>query len=92
MLNLTKLFHHKSPEAIVEKEKIAELLQTTPQVLRAFEEAYRDNILMNTSMPDNFFDVNAKQAAAVHKRSDVADVNFLHNGKHKISVYQRSQG
>lgn len=75
MLNVRKLFHHKSPEAIVEKEKIAKLLKITPQALKAFEEAYRDNILMDTNMPDNFFDVNAKQAASVRKKSDTKDVH-----------------
>lgn len=77
MFDLTKLLNRKSPEAIVEKEKIARLLKTTPQALKAFEDAYKENVLLNDSLPDNFFDINAKQAAAACSKSDTAEVNTL---------------
>ena len=44
MFDLTKLLNRKSPEAIVEKEKIARLLKTTPQALKAFEDAYKESM------------------------------------------------
>lgn len=77
MFNLPKLFHSKSEESIVEKEKIADLLKTTPQALKAFEEAYKDNVLLDDSLPDNFFDINAKQAAALNKKEAGEEVNVL---------------
>lgn len=77
MFNLPKLFHPKSQESIVEKEKIANLLKTTPQALKAFEDAYNENVLLDDSLPDNFFDINAKQAATLNKKEAGEEVNNL---------------
>lgn len=42
------------------KEEIAAMLQTSPEALQAFEESYQKAALSN-ELPDNFFDINAKQ-------------------------------
>ena len=75
---LKKLFKRDKSLSVNDKDQIASLLKTTPQALEAFEEVYRDNILMDTSFPDNFFDVNAKQAASSRgKLDDAADMDKL---------------
>nr|WP_317439864.1 hypothetical protein [uncultured Enterocloster sp.] len=75
---LKKLFKRDKSLSVNDKDQIASLLKTTPQALEAFEEVYRDNILMDTSFPDNFFDVNAKQAASARgKLDDAADMDKL---------------
>ncbi len=75
---LKKLFKKDKNLSVKDKDQIASLLKTTPQALEAFEEVYRNNILMDTNLPDNFFDVNAKQAAAVHDKLDnAADMEDL---------------
>lgn len=59
----SSLFQH---DPILNREQLAKLLQTTPDALQKFEEAYRKEILNNPSMSDNLFEINAKQAVAMH--------------------------
>ena len=49
--------------AIMAKDQIAALLNTTPDALAAFEASYQRDILNNTTENDHFFEVSAKQAA-----------------------------
>lgn len=63
MFNLNNVFSHTKLKALAEKDKIAKVLQTTPEALEAFERAYQDNALMDTQS-DNFFEQCAKQAIA----------------------------
>lgn len=77
MLKLKQMFSRQFSNSIREKEKIANLLKTTPQALKAFEDAYKDKVLLDDSVPDNFFDINAKQAAALKQKEDCADVDEL---------------
>ena len=51
---LKKLFKKDKNLSVKDKDQIASLLKTTPQALEAFEEVYRNNILMDTNLPDNF--------------------------------------
>lgn len=79
MFSLQKLFRHESSDAVKEKEKIAVLLKTTPEALKAFENAYQDHVLLNGDISDNFFEVNAKQASAAHAKQDTKDAEDLIN-------------
>lgn len=45
---LKKLFKKDKNLSVKDKDQIASLLKTTPQALEAFEEVYRNNILMDT--------------------------------------------
>ena len=54
MYYLKKLFKKDKNLSVKDKDQIASLLKTTPQALEAFEEVYRNNILMDTNLPDNF--------------------------------------
>ncbi len=47
------------------KDELAHILKTDRQVLEAFEQSYNVNVLDTVS--DNFFEVNAKQAASEHE-------------------------
>ena len=47
------------------KDELASILKTDRQALEAFEQSYNVNVLNTVS--DNFFEVNAKQAAAKHE-------------------------
>lgn len=49
------------------KEDVAEMLKINPVLLEEFEKSYAFHALSETS--DNFFELNAKQAAAEHKKS-----------------------
>ncbi len=61
MFCLTDIFKKK-----IEKEDIATLLKTSPDRLIQFEKAYRDLALRDSST-DNFFQLNAKQAAEMQE-------------------------
>lgn len=50
----------------IEKEDIATLLRTSPDRLLQFEKAYR-NLALRDSSTDNFFQLNAKQAAEMQE-------------------------
>lgn len=57
----------------ISKDEIARLLRTDAAALDAFEKSYQTNIL--TDVSDNFFEVNAKQAAASKEGFAQQDVN-----------------
>ena len=58
------LFSNSQQErAIMAKDQIADLLNTTPEALAAFESSYQRDILNNTTEDGHFFGVSAKQAA-----------------------------
>lgn len=67
MFNIAKLFNKKSPQSILTKDQIAELLKTTPEALEAFEAAYQSQA--ESEISNNFFDVNAKDAVAALDKS-----------------------
>jgi len=67
MFNLAKIFTPQEQSETLQKEQIASLLKTTPEALEAFEAAYQMQSL--TEVSDNFFDVNAKTAAALLPKS-----------------------
>lgn len=71
--SLMKQFDKDSDLAV--KDEVAAMLKTDPEKLKAFEEAYRRSILETPEPPDNFFEVNAKQAAEWNRqRTDIKDL------------------
>ena len=55
---------HLTQKKTISKEEVAKLLHTDKDALEAFEREY-SALLENTS--DNFFEINAKQAASMHE-------------------------
>lgn len=85
MLNLLKnIFGPKTEEAILAKDRIAELLKTSPEALEAFESAYRKQILESDGLSDNLFDVNSRQAAADAKQRAVTDTEPSEDEKEEV--------
>lgn len=68
MFNIGRIFGKKSESKVsMSKEDIAAFLQTSPEKLAQFESYYKTEILENNEPDiDNFFDINAKQAAAMN--------------------------
>ena len=62
----------------ISKEQIAKILQTTPEALAAFEEAYQKQVLTEP-VSDNLFEINAKQAAEMHVDVLSGDYPELHD-------------
>lgn len=65
MLNLRKIFQRKEMDSVQKKDEIANLLRTTPELLDRFEQAYRS--VLDEEQPGDFYETNAKQAAALHE-------------------------
>lgn len=61
---LKDLFSAAEKQPSVSKEEVAAFLKTTPEALDTFEKAYHD--ITDDQVSDNLFEVNAKQAAAMH--------------------------
>ncbi len=76
------------------KDEIATLLKTTPEALKAFENTYQTNILDDTSIPDNFFDLNSRKASELSKENmptaDVSDITerIVNEFLSEISLYK----
>lgn len=71
MFDLSILFgKEKNKDIGLSKEDIAVLLKTNPQALEAFDNAYRV-LALNVPEQDNFFGVNAKQAANDRKENAI---------------------
>ena len=64
---MLEIFHHKNE---LSRDEVAELLKTKPEYIAQFEKAYAAKALTNET-PDNFFEINAKQAAAKHDGVEV---------------------
>lgn len=64
---MLEIFHHKDE---LTRDEVAELLKTKPEYIAEFEKAYATKALTN-EVPDNFFEINAKQAAAKHDSTEV---------------------
>lgn len=52
------------------KDELARLLQTSPEALDAFEDAYRRSALPDEFDSDNFFDMSSRQASAMARQAD----------------------
>lgn len=56
----------------ISKDEIAELLKVNPDLLEKFENAYQPTL---DEVDDNFFKVNAKQAAKENKKNRISDLD-----------------
>lgn len=77
MFQLKRIFSRKFSNSIAEKEKIAELLKTSPEALQIFEDTYQNLVLTDTDLPDNFFEINAKQASAAHGKQNTGNAEEI---------------
>lgn len=69
MFDLSNLFNKDKSKAALSKNAVAELLKVNPEALDAFEKAYTAKILDSPKISDNLFEINAKQAAKLKKRT-----------------------
>lgn len=70
-MNLLNLFHMDKNQSALTKNELAEFLRVTPEALRAFEDAYKIHAVGSAELPDNLFQINAKQAASFnHEKID----------------------
>ncbi len=70
MFNIGNLFGGPDKDlkkAIAAKEEAARILKTSPEALDAFLGAYKKGVLNDDRLPENPMDLNAKQAAKLHK-------------------------
>ena len=68
----------------IAKEEIAKLLSTNPEALEIFEQTYSVNALHSDNVPENFFEVNSRQAAAMNKNTATIENQQLKNIKCRI--------
>lgn len=54
-------------KAAAAKKEVARILKTSPEALDAFVRAYEKGVLGDENLPENPMEVNAKQAAKLHK-------------------------
>ena len=66
MLDLSNIFNKDIKKAILSKEQLAEMLKVTPEALEAFERSYQLHSMNDSTISDNLFKVNAKQAAGMN--------------------------
>ena len=63
------LFMRKNPaETGIDERKIAELLGTDASAMREFERSYAENVLSDDTVPENFFELNAKTASRENRK------------------------
>ena len=72
MFGLEKLFNKDEDKK--RKDKIAQLLKTSPELLEQFENEYRSRCLTDEAeLGSGFFDVNSRQASAAVREKQVPD-------------------
>lgn len=71
MLDLSNIFNKDIKKAILSKEQLAEMLKVTPEALEAFERSYQLHSMNDSTISDNLFKVNAKQAAGMITAMDM---------------------
>lgn len=69
MFDLSRFFQNKK-EAVLAKDELAELLKTTPEALKAFEDAYQAQVLDAPNTSENLFDALAKEASTSFSASE----------------------
>lgn len=80
MFDLMSIFKGKKE---VSKDEIAKFLKTSPEALKAFEEAYSTHVI-EKGVSDNLFKVNAKQAADMNTGIETDEPEFLEEFKRRI--------
>lgn len=81
MLSLKKIFNFGDSKMNghvgFSKDEMTKFLQLNPDKLAAFEKAYTAKIIVGQKISDNFFDVNSRQAAAMHAGEPHEEVDSL---------------
>lgn len=70
-MNFLEKIKTQTNNNIAVKNDIAKLLNVNAEALRAFETAYRKQILDSGAISDNLFEINAKQAASERERPQI---------------------
>lgn len=70
-MNFLEKIKTQTNNNIAVKNDIAKLLNANAEALRAFETAYRKQILDSGAISDNLFEINAKQAASERERPQI---------------------
>lgn len=68
----------------IDKNEIAKLLSTSKEALEAFEETYASKVLNSDTIPENFFEINSRQASAMHPRIATTNDEQLNDIKQRI--------
>lgn len=76
MFNLKSIFGSKADKIALSKEEIAGFLKTDSETLQRFEDSYRNHVLKDDTLSDNFFEVNAKQITKERKKYFLSDITF----------------
>lgn len=74
MFNLKSIFESKADKVALSKEEIAEFLKTDPETLQQFEDSYKNHVLKDETLSDNFFEINAKQISKERKKYFLSDI------------------
>lgn len=77
MLDLSNIFNKDIKKAILSKEQLAEMLKVTPEALEAFERSYQLHSMNDSTISDNLFKVNAKQAAGMNPKLDLSEKDIV---------------
>ena len=78
MLDLSNIFNKDIKKAILSKEQLAEMLKVTPEALEAFERSYQLHSMNDSTISDNLFKVNAKQAAGMNPNETKELMETIH--------------
>ena len=78
MLDLSNIFNKDIKKAILSKEQLAEMLKVTPEELEAFERSYQLHSMNDSTISDNLFKVNAKQAAGMNPNETKELMETIH--------------
>ncbi len=68
----------------IDKDEIAKLLSTNKEALEEFERAYTFYALNPEEIPDNFFEINSRQAASLNASKEIPDCVELEDIKNRI--------
>ena len=77
MLDLSNIFNKDIKKAILSKEQLAEMLKVTPEALEAFERSYQLHSMNDSTISDNLFKVNAKQATGMNQKLDLSETDIV---------------
>lgn len=95
MFNLMSIFNKNREAAVLTKAELAAFLQTTPEALKAFEDAYTLYSINGDETDNDPFHLNAKQAASLNHSKTVGDTvtdteledRIVRELLHKTTIY-----
>ena len=89
MLDLSNIFNKDIKKAILSKEQLAEMLKVTPEALEAFERSYQLHSMNDSTISDNLFKVNAKQAAGMNPNETKELMETIHFVRDEFDIGKR---